>query len=104
MSQEKIEYWINVRDDLPVQNNTPVNVANYRRQWLPYLAYLDDKGQWRNYHTKFPLPEVEWWMQYIPPFPDFDVPEAEYHEEIMRLRKIVGDLEKQIQTMRGIRG
>lgn len=105
MSEEpKVEdpptpYWVNIRQAMPNQY-APVNVANYRRQWLPYLCYVDDQQMWRQYHSKLPAPEVDWWMQLIPAFPPFDVPEEDQEEEIMRLRKIIKDQDAEMKTLR----
>jgi hypothetical protein len=103
MSQEEeekeIDYWMNIRQESPEQPHTPVVVANYRRQMLPFMAYLDQEGQWRNYHTKFPVPEVEWWLKYFPAFPKHDVPEANRAEEIERLRKIIRDQDASMASL-----
>jgi hypothetical protein len=87
----KFKYdWISIRQVLPIKG-LPVPVANYRREPLPYFAYLDPDNTWRNAHSKMPVAEVDWWLERWPEFPPEDVPEKDLRKENARLNKLLAE-------------
>jgi len=79
-------HWLPV--DRPPEPLNVMAIANSQKVIFPFFAYLDGYDQWRNYHSKAQVEDVQWWLAKWPDFPKRSM-EDEIRDEIRRLQALL---------------